>query len=166
MKRSSFLKGAGLLTTGLIVAPNTILGQDKPEAYQKDVVRQFVGASHSDLDKVKELISEFPNLIYSSWDWGGGDFETGIGAGGHVGNKEVVNYLIELGARPTIHALTMLGKTNLVKPILDEYPQLINSAGPHGFTLKHHAQKGGEDAKELLSYLETKNAKAGKLDLW
>ena len=62
MKRSSFLKGAGLLTTGLIVAPNTILGQDKPEAYQKDVVRQFVGASHSDLDKVKELISEFPTL--------------------------------------------------------------------------------------------------------
>ncbi|MEQ8471765.1 MAG: hypothetical protein RIC35_11290 [Marinoscillum sp.] len=166
MNRSSFIRGAGLLSAGLIVAPNTILGQDKPAAYQSEVVSKFVGASHSDLAKVKELLAEYPNLIYSSWDWGGGDFETGIGAGGHVGNKDVVNFLLERGARPTIHALTMLGKTNLVKPILEEYPHLINSAGPHGFTLMHHAQRGGDDSKEMLAYLEEKGAKSGKLNLW
>ncbi|WP_421871601.1 hypothetical protein [Marinoscillum sp.] len=166
MKRSSFIKGAGLFSAGLFVAPNTILGQDKPAAYQKEVVSKFVGASHSDLEKIKGLLEEFPNLIYSSWDWGGGDFETGIGAGGHVGNKAIVNFLLDQGARPTIHALTMLGKTNLVKPILEEYPQLINSAGPHGFTLVHHAERGGEDSVELLTYLQEKGAKSGKLSLW
>ena len=83
IKRSNFIKSMGLITTGLIALPNTILGQDdKPAAYQKDVVRQFVGAGHSNMEKVKALLEEFPNLIYSSWDWGGGDFETAIGAGG------------------------------------------------------------------------------------
>ena len=85
-------------------------------------MQSFVGAGHSNLDKVKELLEEFPNLIYSSHDWGGGDFETAIGAGGHVGYKEMVSFLISRGARPTLHSLTMLGKTDLVKPNIGSLP--------------------------------------------
>ena len=166
MKRNHFIKGIGLTTMALFCPPNRILGQDdKPAAYQKEVVQAFVGASHSNLDKVKELLADFPNLIYSSHDWGNGDFETGIGAGGHVGHKEMVNYLIDLGARPTLHALTMLGKTDLVKPVLEAYPQLLNSLGPHGFTFLHHAQKGGEDASVLLAYFESKGVTETKVKL-
>ncbi len=166
MNRSDFIKGMGLTTLGMMTLPNRILGQDdKPAAYQKDIVKKFVGASHRDLDKVKELLEEYPNLIYSSWDWGKGDFETGIGAGGHVGHKEMVNFLIDKGARPTLHVLTMLGKTDLVKPILKAYPQLINSLGPHGFTFLHHAQRGGEEAKELLAFFEEKGQTKTKVSL-
>ena len=82
------------------------------------------GAGHSNLDKVKELLAEFPNLIYSSWDRGGGDFETSIEAGGHVGYKELLNLLIEKGARPILHVLTILGNNELVKPIMDAFPSL------------------------------------------
>lgn len=157
MNRKSFLQSAGLATTAILVMPNTILGQDdKPASYQKDVVQQFVGAAHGNLDKVKTLLKEFPNLIYSSNDWGNGDFETGIGACGHTGNVELVNFLLAEGARPTLFALTMLGKTELVKPTLEAYPNLIHSLGPHGFTFLHHAQKGGENASELLEYFESK----------
>ncbi len=167
MKRTDFIKGFGLATTALIVAPNTILGQDdKPKAYQKDIVQQFVGAAHSNLDKVKELLEDLPNLIYSSHDWGGGDFETAIGAGGHVGHKAMVNYLIDKGARPTLHVMTMLGKTELVKPILETYPQLVNSLGPHGFTFLHHAKRGGKDAKELLAYFESKGQTERKVKIY
>ena len=166
MNRNQFLSGIGLTGAGLIVAPNKIFGQDRPDAYQKEVVNKFVGAAHSNLDAVKELVEEYPNLIYSSHDWGGGDFETGIGAGGHVGYKEMVNFLISKGARPTLHVLTMLGKTELVKPILEEYPQLINSLGPHGFTFLHHAKKGGDDSKELLAYFEEKGQTEGKVSLY
>ncbi len=166
MNRKLFLTNLCLGTGGLIVAPNKIYGQeDKPAAYQKDVVKEFVGAGHSKLDRVKELVTEFPNLIYSSWDWGGGDFETAIGAGGHVGFKDMVNYLIDLGARPTLHVLTMLGKTELVKPILEAYPSLLDSLGPHGFTFLHHAEKGGEVASELLSYFKEKGQTAKKVSL-
>jgi hypothetical protein len=166
MNRSQFFKGLGLGASAMLVAPNTILGQeDKPAPYQKDIVQQFVGAGHKDLDKVKELLAEFPNLIYSSHDWGNGDFETAIGAGGHVGFKEMVNFLIDSGARPTLHALTMLGKTDLVKPILEAYPQMLNTLGPHGFTFLHHAQRGKEDAAELLAYFESKGMKETKIAL-
>ena len=166
MKRIDFLRGMGLATTAFI-APNTILGlEDKPAAYQKEIVQQFVGAGHSNLDKVKELLTEYPNLIYSSHDWGGGDFETAIGAGGHVGFKEMVNFLIDKGARPTLHALTMLGKTKLVKPTLEMYPQLIHSLGPHGFTFLHHAKKGGEDASELFAWFEEKGLTRTQVSLY
>ncbi len=166
MNRNQFIKGIGLAGAGLIVAPNTILGQDKPAAYQKEVVSSFVGAGHSNLDKVKELLEEYPNLIYSSHDWGGGDFETAIGAGGHVGHKDMVNFLLSKGARPTLHCLTMLGKTDLVKPTLEAYPALVNSLGPHGFTFLHHAQRGGDDARELLAYFEGKGQTETKQKLW
>ena len=166
MNRNQFLAGMGLASAGLIIAPNTILGQTRPSAYQKDVVRKFVGAAHTDLGKVKELLDEYPNLIYSSDDWGGGDFETGIGAGGHMGFNEMVNFLISKGARPTLHVMTMLGKTNLVIPVLEEYPQLINSLGPHGLTFLHHAKKGGENAKELLAYFEEKGQTETQIKLY
>jgi ankyrin repeat protein len=166
MNRKQFLSGVGLAGVGLIVAPNTILGQDKPAAYQKEVVSSFVGAGHSNLDKVKELLEEYPNLIYCSHDWGGGDFETAIGAGGHVGHKDMVNFLISKGARPTLHCLTMLGKTDLVKPTLEAYPSLVNSLGPHGFTFLHHALRGGDAAKELLAYFEEKGQTKNKEPLW
>jgi hypothetical protein len=167
MDRNQFIKRLGVTAGAAIIAPNIILGQEnKPLAYQKDIVRKFVGAGHSNLEVVKELLLEYPNLIYSSHDWGGGDFETAIGAGGHVGYKEMVNFLIGKGARPTLHALTMLGKTELVKPTLEVYPQMINTLGPHGFTFLHHALKGGDEAAELVIYLESKGLKESKISLY
>ena len=152
MNRKKFIGQFSMAALGLVVAPNLILGQDTPSAYQQDVVKKFVGASHGKIDVVKGLLEEFPNLIYSKWDWGGGDFETGLGAASHVGNKAIANMLIEKGARINLFTLTMLGKTDLVKPILEAYPKMIHSLGAHGFTLLHHAKKGGEDAKELFDY--------------
>lgn len=157
MKRSEFLNGVGLAGVAMVVAPNLILGQDdKPAAYQKDIVQQFVSAAHSNLPKVRELLAEFPNLIASSHDWGGGDFETAIGAGGHVGNVDIVNFLLENGASPSLHVLTMLGKIDLVKPVIETYPILLDCLGPHGFTLLHHAQKGGDNALDMLAYFDSK----------
>jgi len=54
---------------------------------------------------------------------------------------------------------SMLGKTDLVKPILETYPNLMTAKGPHGFTLLHHAKVGGKDAEELYSYLQEKGMK-------
>lgn len=156
MKRNEFLRGLGLLGASTLLYPTVTSAQDRPEPLPKDVVNKFVGASHGKADVVKELYAEHPNLIYSSWDWGGGDFETGIDAAGHMGNKEIANFLIDKGARPTLFVLTMLGKTELVKPIIDAYPQLVHSLGPHGFTFLHHAKQGGDDATELVEYFSSK----------
>lgn len=78
----------------------------------------------------------------------------------------MVNLLIERGALPTLHTLAMLGKTDLVKPMLEAYPSLLYSKGPHGFTLLHHAKRGGADAQKLVAYLEMKGLKETKVSLF
>lgn len=166
MNRTDFLKGLGLVSVGAALIPTNLFGQDKPAPYAQEIVSKFVGSSHGNIDVVKQLHTEHPNLIYSSWDWGGGDFETGIDACGHVGNKEIANFLIDNGARPTLFVLTMLGKTELVMPIMEAYPQLIHSLGPHGFTFLHHAKKGGEDSAELLEYFTAKGLKEDRVSLY
>ncbi|MGB5929234.1 MAG: hypothetical protein WBH03_13730, partial [Cyclobacteriaceae bacterium] len=73
--------------------------------------------------------------------------------------------LISKGARTNLFVLTMLGKKNLVVPVLQEYPNLIHAKGPHGFTLLHHAKVGGEAAAELYHWLADNGAKDTKLSL-
>lgn len=152
--RRKFLTN-GLLITGLAATPDIIAQQDKPLPIDSKIVEEFVRVAHSDFNKVQEMHTKYPLLLNASWDWGGGDFETGIGAAGHMGLKEIANYLLDKGARADIFVLTMLGKTDPVKLMLKDYPNLLNSLGPHGFTLLHHAEKGGQDSLELFNYLQT-----------
>jgi hypothetical protein len=60
----------------------------------------------------------------------------------------------------------MLGKTAIVKSFLETFPAYINAKGPHGLTLLHHAQKGGEGARELLDYIAGKGLKETKIALY
>ena len=80
--------------------------------------------------------------------------------------KKWLSFLIEKGARVNLFALTMLGKTELVKPIIEAYPTMLNSLGPHGLTLLHHAKKGGDDAVELVEYLQAKGLKETQIKLY
>ena len=171
MNRKNFLQHAIIGTGTVIAVPYLLSGQTIPNVVPKgdplspEKVKEFVVAGHSNLDKVKELLVEFPTLLYATWDWGGGDFETGLEGAGHMGNKDIANHLIGIGARTNLFVLTMLGKTPIVKAYLETYPQYLNARGPHGFTLLHHAQKGGDDAKELLDYLQSKGLKETKVAL-
>ena len=168
MKRKSFLQHVALSTGGITIMPSLVYGRKiMPEGnpLPAEKVKEFVIAGHAKLDSVKQLLAEFPTLLYATWDWGTGDFETALEGAGHMGNKEIANYLISLGARTNLFVLTMLGKTQIVKTFLDTYPQYLNARGPHGFTFLHHAQKGGDDAKELFDYFQTKGIKEMKVAL-
>ncbi len=171
MNRKNFLQQTAIGAGSLFAFPTAIISQtpvatkQKPEPLPAEKVKEFVSAGHNNLDKVKSLLLEFPTLIYAMWDLGGGDFETALEGAGHVGNKEIANHLITLGARTNMFVLTMLGKTQVVKPYLETFPQYLTARGPHGFTLLHHAQRGGEDAKELLEYLQSKGLKETRANL-
>ncbi len=130
------------------------LSQEEPAPVGLSTVKELVVAGHKNLDKLKDMLDEHPNLIYCRYDWGNGDFEEAIEGAGHLGNKEIANFLIDRGARVNLFVMTMLGKAELVKPVLDAYPQLIHSLGPHGFTLLHHAKVGGSE--EMMAYLNEK----------
>ncbi|MDP9231085.1 MAG: ankyrin repeat domain-containing protein [Bacteroidota bacterium] len=167
MNRKLFLQQFTVATGSLVILPQVSQSQTntKEDPLPTEKVKEFVIAGHNNLARVKELLSEYPSLLYATWDWGGGDFETAIEGAGHVGDKEIANYLIGIGARTNLFVLTMLGKTQIVKTFFDAYPQFINARGPHGFTFLHHAQKGGEEAKELLDYLQEKGLKETKMKL-
>jgi len=158
MNRKNFLLQSATAGAALLINPLQSISQvnQNPEPYKLEVVKEFVGAGHGNLIRVKEMLTEYPNLLYCRYDWGNGDFEEAIEGAGHVGNKEIARHLIETGARPNIFVMTMLGETAIVKSILEKYPMLLKSKGPHGFTLLHHAKKGGEDAANLIDYFQQK----------
>ena len=159
MKRNVFIKKSlgGIALASIVPAFAFSHAQQEPKPLDIKWVKDFVVAGHKNLELVKEMLQERPNLIYSRYDWGNGDFEEAIEGAGHLGNKEIANYLISQGARVNLFVLTMLGKTNLVKPILEAYPELVFAKGPHGFTLLHHAKMG--EASELHDFLIEKGLK-------
>lgn len=130
-----------------------------------EVVREVVGASHSRLERVQELVSERPELSKATWDWGFGDVESALGAASHMGRKDIAEFLIEHGARPNIYTFAMLGKIEAVRAMIESMPGLQKMHGPHGFTLMHHANirlmrknvEGEEKEKQeaLVAYLKS-----------
>lgn len=126
---------------------------DKVPALDAKLVEEFVGNAHGNFARVKELLESEPALVNATWDWGGGDFETALGAAAHMGNKQIANYLLEHGARLDIFAAAMLDKVEVVKAALTAYPEAVNTPGPHGIPLYVHAEAG--DAKSVLEYLNS-----------
>jgi hypothetical protein len=151
-----------ILTTGLglpMVARPALFTQDsvppaKPTQLPPELVKEFVRVGHNDLPAVQRLLKEQPGLLNASWDVGGGDFETALEGAGHVGDREIAEYLIGQGARANIFVLTMLGCTTEVKALLARFPALLRSKGPHGLSLLHHAKRGGAPATELFEHLQ------------
>ena len=128
---------------------------DTKPALEAKLVQEFVSVAHSDLNRVKELLAQEPALVNATWDWGGGDFETALGAAGHMGRKDIAGFLLANGARIDIFVAAMLGKLEIVKAVLTAYPEAINTPGPHGIPLIAHAKAGGEEAKAVLEFLES-----------
>jgi len=120
-----------------------------------DLVEEFVRVAHSDLVRTKELLAQESALVNATWDWGGGDFETALGAASHMGRGDIANFLLTKGARLDIFAAAMLGNLGVVKAALAEYPEAINTPGPHNIPLIDHAKAGGEDAKAVLEFLNS-----------
>ena len=94
------------------------------------------------------------SLLNATWDWGGGDFEMAIGGAGHMGRRDIALFLISQGGRFDLFVAAMLGRLDVVKPMLTAFPHLAESKGPHGIPLMVHAQKGGQEAAEVAAFLE------------
>jgi hypothetical protein len=126
---------------------------DRPPALDPAIVESFVAKAHGDLDGVRALLEEEPALVNATWDWGGGDWETALGAAAHMGRRDIALFLLERGARIDVFAAAMLGDVELVRAALDAYPATREVLGPHGIPLVEHARAGGEHAREVLALL-------------
>ncbi len=117
-------------------------------------MQEVVGASHSNLARVKELVTRQPSLAKAAWDWGFGDWETALGAASHVGQREIARLLLDHGAPPTIYSAAMLGQLDTVKAFIGADPLAHRRRGPHSIPLLSHALAGGPDAAGVVAYLK------------
>ena len=126
----------------------------KPQI-NRQLVQDFVVYAHMDLPMVNKLLDKEPALVNAFMDWGGGDWESALGAASHMGNRDMAALLLERGARIDIFCATMMGQLDAVRAFLTLEPKLIDARGPHGFSLHFHAQLAGPDAAKMLDYLQS-----------
>jgi hypothetical protein len=128
---------------------------DSFPAHPAEMVRELVTVAHGKFERVKELVEARPALAKAAIDWGFGDWEDALGAASHVGNREIAEYLIANGARPTLFSATMLGQLDTVKAFLAAQPGAQRIPGPHSISLLAHAKAGGKQAEPVFQYLES-----------
>jgi hypothetical protein len=119
------------------------------------IVRETVLVSHARFDRLREIVTAQPALARAAWDWGFGDWESALGAASHMGRRDIAEFLIEHGARPTLFSAAMLGQLEAVRGFVEGSPGVQRIPGPHGITLLGHARNGGDAAKPVAEYLES-----------
>jgi hypothetical protein len=127
----------------------------KQPQLNRAMVADFVIYAHSDLDMTKKLLDKEPMLINGFMDWGAGDWESALGGACHMGRRDIVEFLLERGARMDIFCATMMGQLEAVKSFLTLQPKLIDARGPHGFSLHFHGQLAGDNADKMVAYLQS-----------
>jgi hypothetical protein len=105
----------------------------------RQLVQDFVIFAHSELDITRKLLDREPMLVNAYMDWGGGDWESGLGGAAHMGRRDIVELLLARGARIDLFAAAMMGQLEAVRAFLTLEPKLIDARGPHGFNLHFHA---------------------------
>lgn len=154
LTRKKFLSLLAAGSASILFGQNTPNKKPKSDPLPSDLVKDWIGSCHGNFERVKELYAKEPRLLNAVRDHGDGDFESGLEAAGHVGNRDIALFLLENGARMNIFCAAMLGYLPTVKAILKAHPSLKTSSGPHGLKLIHHAEKGGKQAAAVLKYLK------------
>lgn len=143
-----------VLKAGAVLAATPLFAQKIPDRGPRldmEMVKELVIAAHGDLEKTKKVLEAQPALVNAAWDWGGGDWETGLGGASHMGNRAIAEYLLSKGARMDVFCAAMLGKVEIVKAFLADDPKVVDLPGPHRIPLIRHAIAGRQDAVvELL----------------
>jgi len=162
LDRRLFLTGCGVLTGSAVLLPGRAMGTQSESSaswpgpqQDPDTVRQLVGVSHGNLDAVRDLIADDPELAKAAWDWGFGDWESALGAASHTGSRDIALLLLDNGARMNLFTAAMLGELAVVRAFIQARPGIQRTRGPHSLTLMHHARTGGEAAQAVVDYLES-----------
>ena len=113
-------------------------------------IQEFVGNAHGDLEAVRAALETDATLANAAWDWGDGDWETGLGAAAHMGRRDIAELLLAHGARMDVFAAAMLDQLEIVRAMLACYP--AEPVGPHGIPLRKHAEVG--NAGKVLALLD------------
>lgn len=109
---------------------------------------RVVGASHFDLEYVREAVTRHPLLAHAVAT----TTEITVEACAHTGRREIVDFLLERGAPYSLLTAVMRGDLARSRALLDQDPLRIHERGPHDFALLWYPiiGDGGVDAAKLL----------------
>ena len=82
-----------------------------------------------------------------------------------MGRRDIAELLLGRGARLDLFAAAMLGELEIVRAMLDAFPELVSAKGPHGIPLRVHAEKGGEEAQAVLALLDERSVSPEKASI-
>src|SRR3989442_3925586 len=107
--------------------------QEQPPSPEQ--IREFVIAGHGNLEKVRQMLAENPELLNVSYRWNENDTETAVQAAAQVGSAIVAQFLLKQGAPLEICTAAMLGMQDEVVRRLNEDPRNAHATAAHGIPL-------------------------------
>src|SRR3989442_5210681 len=107
--------------------------QQQPPSVEQ--IREFVIAGHGNVEKVRQMLAENPQLLNASYQWNDNDRETAIQAAAQVGNAQVARNLLDNGAPLEICTAAMLGLRDEVERRLKDDPRRGSANGALGIAL-------------------------------
>ncbi len=122
-----------------------------PEPGQ-DIVDEFVGSAHGDLDRVRDLLEQYPSLVNAPASWE----ETAIQAAAQTGQVELAELLLSAGAPLDICTAAMLGLAEQVEAFVRSDPEQIQARGAHSLPLLYFPVIGGH--QEIAAFLLERGA--------
>lgn len=118
----------------------------------KAQVKDFVEAAHGDLPKVQRMLEEEPQLLEMP-----NGSETALGAACQMRRVDIIQYLLEQGAKMNISAACVLGLTERVTDFLAHDPLLLNKGDKQSHN--KHPVYFAEHQPETLALLKSRGAK-------
>jgi hypothetical protein len=114
-----------------------------PAGVTPEYLREFIIAAHFNLEKVKEGLAAYPDLLNVGYEWSPGDVEDALGAAAHVGHTGIATYLLMQGAPLTPCSAAMLGYTERVREFIIADPGAARATGAHHIPILFHAAFSG-----------------------
>ena len=111
------------------------------------VIDECVGNAHGNLARVRELVELHPGLVNARATWN----ETPIEAAAQMGNRPLIEFLVERGAPVDFFTACVLGLTADVRRELEARPERACERGVHELASLYLAAIGGHpEVAELL----------------
>src|SRR5437660_9734181 len=116
-------------------------------ALDQALVEECVGNAHGNLERVRELVDEHPELVEARAPWN----ETAVEAATQMGRRDIIEYLVSRGAPVDFFTACVLGRTDQVLAELRSDPARARARGVHELPVLYFAGIGGQlEVAELL----------------
>jgi len=108
-------------------------------ALDQATIDECVGNAHGNLERVRQLVQLHPDLVRARATWD----ESPLEAAAQMGNRPIIDFLLESGAELDFLTTCVLGRAEAVEARLAADPALATTRGVHELAPLYFAAIGG-----------------------